>query len=59
MFKIGDKIKIGPLQGEITEVYQKTQIGFKPKTEVSYDIMLKEVPEKKIQTVKPKEDGTD
>lgn len=56
MWKVGDAITIGPLKGEIVEVYNKTQIGFKAKNVVTYDIMFKGVPEEQI---KPKEDGTD
>ena len=56
MFKTGDKIRFGNLSGEIVEVYTKTQIGFVPKTEVSYDIMLRQVPE---QAIKQTQDGTD
>ena len=55
MWKVGDAITIGPLKGEIVEVYNKTQIGFKAKNVVTYDIMFKGVPEEQI---KPKEDGT-
>jgi hypothetical protein len=49
MFKIGDKIKFGTLAGEITEVYCRTQIGFIPKSTVSYDILLRQVPEEQIK----------
>lgn len=56
MYKVGDKIKIGSLIGEVAEVYCKTKIGFVSKSEVSYDIILKQVPE---ETIKPREDGTD
>ena len=56
MYKVGDKIKVGPLTGEITEVYCKIRIGFVSKSEVSYDIVLRGVPE---ETIKPKDDGTD
>ena len=56
MYKVGDKIKVGPLTGEITEVYCKTRIGFVSKSEVFYDIILKGVPE---ETIKVEEDGTD
>ena len=56
MYKIGDKIKIGSLIGEVAEVYCKTKIGFVSRSEVSYDIVLRGVPE---ETIKPKDDGTD
>ena len=58
MYKVGDKIKIGPMMGEISEVHCKTRIGFNCKSEVSYDILLKGVPEDDIRP-KSKEDGTD
>lgn len=58
MYKVGDKIKIGPMMGEISEVHCKTKIGFNCKSEVSYDILLKGVPEDDIRP-KSKEDGTD
>lgn len=58
MYKVGDKIKIGPMMGEISEVHCKTRIGFNCKSEVSYDILLKGVPEDDIKP-KSKEDGTD
>lgn len=54
MYKIGDKIKIGPLVGEISEVYQKTKIGFNCTPEVYYDITLKKIPEDDIKP-KPQE----
>lgn len=56
MFKIGDKINIGSLVGEIAGVNFKNWIGFHPKTEVYYDIILRQIPEEQI---KPMEDGTD
>ena len=55
MFKTGDKIKFGNLSGEIVEVYTKTQIGFVPKTSISYDIMLRQVPE---EAIKQTDNGT-
>lgn len=58
MYKVGDKIKIGPMMGEISEIHCKTRIGFNCKSEVSYDILLKGVPEDDIRP-KSKEDGTD
>ena len=58
MYKVGDKLKIGPMMGEISEVHCKTRIGFNCKSEVSYDILLKGVPEDDIRP-KSKEDGTD
>ena len=56
MFKIGDKINFGTLVGEIVDINAKNWIGFTPKSEVYYDIILKGVPEEKI---KPTKNGTD
>lgn len=56
MFKIGDKIKVGNAVGEITQVYIRSRIGFNVESEVSYDILLRDIPEK---TITQKEDGTD
>ena len=58
MFKIGDKIKIGPMVGEISEVHCKTRIGFNCTSEITYDILLKGVPEDDIRP-KAQENGTD
>lgn len=59
MYKVGDKIKIGPMIGEISEVHCKSRIGFNCKSEVSYDILLKNVPEDGIKPKNKEEDGTD
>lgn len=56
MYKIGDKIKIGPVYGEITEVHCKSRIGFNCENEISYDIILRQVPE---DAIKETENGTD
>lgn len=58
MFKVGDKIKIGPMVGEISEVHCKTRIGFNCTSEITYDILLKGVPEDDIRP-KAQENGTD
>lgn len=58
MYKVGDKIKIGPMVGEISEVHCKSRIGFNCKSEIYYDIILKGISEDDIKP-KSKEDGTD
>jgi hypothetical protein len=59
MYKVGDKIKIGPMIGEISEVHCKSRIGFNCKSEVSYDILLKNVPEEDIKIKSDENTGTD
>jgi hypothetical protein len=56
MFKVGDRIKFGPVVGEIAEVHCKSRIGFNCTNEVSYDIILREVPE---ENIKQEDNGTD
>lgn len=56
MYKVGDKVSLGSIAGEIIEVRSKTWIGFHPHNETYYDILLKNIPE---ESLKRKEDGTD
>lgn len=55
MYKIGDKISLGRLTGEIVNKETKTWIGFHPHTETHYDILIKNIPEEEIK----QKDGTD
>lgn len=55
MLKVGDKVNLGELFGEVAEVHKKTKIGFGSKTEVSYDIVIRGVSEEIIRSI---ENGT-
>lgn len=56
MYKVGDKITFGSMEGEIVNVRSKTWIGFHPHNETYYDILLKNISE---ESLSKDENGTD
>lgn len=60
MYKIGDKVKVGNVVGNIVNVYQDKSIGFlaEGKRKHYYDVGLCDISEDQITLIEEDENGT-